>query len=66
MKVILYSTGCPRCNILKQKLNEKEIDFEVIEDEDLMIQKGFTNVPILEVDNKEMDFGDAVRWINGV
>lgn len=65
MKVTLYSTGCPKCNVLFAKLIEKKIDFSV-EDEDMMIKKGFLSAPMLEVDGKVMDFGEAVRWVNGL
>ena len=28
MKMILYSTDCPRCKVLEKKLGQKKIDFE--------------------------------------
>lgn len=62
--VILYSTGCPKCQVLKSKLDSKNISYEVFDDKDKMINKGFTNVPILEVDGEIMDFKKAVEWIN--
>lgn len=62
--VILYSTGCPKCQVLKSKLDSKNISYEVFDDKDKMINKGFTNVPMLEVDGEIMDFKKAVEWIN--
>ena len=47
MKVILYSTNCPKCNILKAKLNAKGVEFTENNDIDLMISKGFTSSPRL-------------------
>ena len=64
MKVILYSTNCPKCNILEKKLNMKNIDYETITDVDLMISKGFMSAPILEVDGNVMEFKTAVEWVN--
>lgn len=64
MNVTLYSTGCPKCRILETKLNQKNIGFNVDKDEDEMIKRGFQSLPMLEVDGKLMDFGDAVRWVN--
>lgn len=61
----MYTTGCPRCNVLKKKLDEKGIQYEVITDKDIMISKGFSVVPILEVDDRIMEFAEAVKWING-
>ena len=66
MDVTLYSTGCPKCNVLEKKLAEKNIDFEVVSDVDIMQNKGFMTMPMLEVDGKTMDFGSSVRWINEV
>jgi glutaredoxin len=64
MKVILYSTGCPKCNVLNAKLNNKNIEFEIINDMDIMLEKGFMQAPMLEVDEKVMDFSAAIKWIN--
>lgn len=65
-KIILYSTGCPKCRILETKLSQKNIDYEVNNDVDLMQEKGFTTLPMLDIDGKIMDFGNAVKWVNGV
>ncbi len=62
--VILYSTGCPKCKVLEQKLRDKGIEFEVENDVDLMIEKGYLMVPVLVVDGKEYEFGEAVAWVN--
>lgn len=66
MNVILYSTGCPKCTILTKKLEQKDVKFSVVGDVDLMEAKGFTSLPMLEVNGEMMDFGEAVRWVNGV
>jgi glutaredoxin len=63
MKIILYSTGCPKCKILKQKLDEKGISYEVCSDVNIMISKGIKSVPLLEVEEKIMTYIDAVNWI---
>ena len=39
-KIILYSTNCPKCNVLEKKLQSKNIDFEICNDVDLMLSKG--------------------------
>lgn len=64
MNVILYSTGCPKCNILKKKLEDAQIDYNVIEDVDVMLSKGLKEVPWLEVDGNLMNFVDSSKWIN--
>lgn len=62
MDAILYSTNCPKCKVLEKKLDSIGIDYKIITDENLMISKGFTSAPMLEVDGLLMDFGNAVRW----
>ena len=62
--VMLYSTGCPRCNILKKKLNEKGITFEENNDVEQMIEMNITQVPVLSVDGECMEFAQANEWIN--
>lgn len=64
--VILYSTGCPKCIILKKKMDEKNIEYDIVSDVDLMQEKGFMSLPMLEVNGSTMDFGSAIKWVNGV
>lgn len=64
MQVILYSTGCPKCKVLKAKLDSKEISYGIISDTSVMIDKEIETVPVLEVDGNMMDFKTAVDWIN--
>lgn len=62
-KVILYTTGCPKCEILERKLKEKDIHYEVCSDKKVMISKKMVSAPQLEV---IMDFGSAVQWVNKI
>lgn len=64
MKVILYSTHCPRCNVLEKKLKQKNIPYEEVNDIAIMEEKGYLSVPVLEVDDVSMDFRTANDWIN--
>lgn len=64
--ITLYSTHCPRCCIIEKKLKSNGIEFELCDDEDAMLEKGFKEVPKLEVDGVLMDFKEANEWINGV
>ena len=63
IKVTFYSNGCPRCNILQQKLDEKGVMYEKVSDVEIMKQKGFMSVPMLEVDEKIMTYVEAINWI---
>lgn len=63
--VIIYTTDtCPRCKILKKKLEAKEIPFVEIQDIDELLKLNIDEVPIMKVDEKLYTFGDAVDWVN--
>ena len=63
MNVVLYSTHCPKCNVLESKLKQKNIVFVENNDVELMVQKGFKAAPVLEVDGVVYNFKEAVEWI---
>lgn len=65
-KVVLYSTHCPKCNVLSQKLNRKQVEYEEINDVEIMESKGFKQAPMLEVDGEVMDFSLANKWIESL
>lgn len=66
MKIILYSTHCPKCNVLEKKLKTKNIEYKEVNDVEIMREKGYLTVPILEVNGESMDFKKASDWINTV
>ena len=63
MNVILYTTNCPKCRVLEAKLKQSNIEFEINNNVELMIEKGFTTAPVLEVDGVAYGFKDAVEWV---
>ena len=62
--VILYSTGCPKCNVLEKKLKAKNVDFVLVEGDEPIAEKGFSEAPLLEVDGVIKTFPEAVQWVN--
>ena len=64
MEVILYSTGCPKCRVLKTKLDKKNINYIENNDVEEMLELGFDLLPVLKVDNDIMNFTEANDWIN--
>lgn len=60
---VLFSTGCPQCNVLKEKLKAANIDYIEVTDKDTIIAKGITKVPVLEVDGIKMELSAANEWI---
>ncbi len=47
--ITLYSTGCPQCEVVKEKLEAKNIVFNVISNKEEIMKKGFTKVPVLQI-----------------
>ena len=66
-KPVLYSTGCPKCNVISKKLMAANIDFEIQTDIEkittLCESLNISSLPILEVNGKFLNFGDAVKWV---
>lgn len=60
----MYSTHCPHCNTLQILLNKKGIEYEVCEDMDIMEEKGFMSVPMLETEEKTMNYDEAILWLS--
>ena len=64
--VTLYSTGCPKCKVLKSKLDSKKIEYTIIADIEVMRHKGFNSLPVLEVDGRICEFREAVNYVNNL
>ena len=70
----LYSTGCPKCNILKKKLDAINAQYDVITNEDEIkgVLEATQNdmLPLLQVDEAWgtviYDFNKAIDWIKEV
>ena len=62
MNVTLYTTGCPQCMVLKQKLDEKGVEYNTVTDVKEMLKKGFATAPMLEVDGEMMGMQQAYQW----
>ena len=63
--ITIYTTAtCPKCRILKKKLEEKGIEYEEFTDEEEMQHMGIMAVPVLDVDGRMMDFPDAINYVN--
>lgn len=63
----LYSKDdCPRCDMLKTKLNAKGIQFVEIKNEDVIASLGIDFLPVLEVDGELFELGRANDFINSL
>lgn len=61
--IILYSNDCPKCKVLKKKLDEKGIEYIESHSIDEMIALGMTSAPALLVEGELLPFSKAVMWV---
>lgn len=66
MKVVLYSTHCPRCKVLESKLKQMGIPYEEVNDVETMKKMGIMSAPMLSVDGELMDFTMAVNKVHEI
>lgn len=68
--ITLYTTHCPKCNILESKLRSKNISFTIIDDSDEVVafgrQVGIMAAPIVDNEGKILDFNRAITWLNNI
>ena len=64
--ITLYSTDCPKCKILQEKLDMKGVTYQKVSDVEIMKQKGFMSTPMLEVDGNIMTYLEAINWIKEI
>lgn len=60
----IYTTkNCSICKVFIKMVNEKKLPYVEIWDEETLINKGFTTVPVVEVDGKIMNSIEAFEWL---
>lgn len=65
MKVILYTTHCPKCKVLEMKLKQKGIEYAENDDVNHMLNDlHIKSAPALGVDDMIYTFADAIKWAN--
>ena len=68
--ITLFTTHCPQCNVLEKKLREKNIDFKLVDNEEevekVAIENKIWTTPLLKVDDKVMNFSDAISWLRSM
>lgn len=70
-KIIFYTTGCPRCQVLKKKMDSLGINYELNDDIEEMMLWGIQTVPMLRIERESfnssstalLDFSQAVKWL---
>lgn len=59
--ITLYTTHCPKCIILERRLVKNNISFELSDDVSKLIEMGFQNAPILQIDDAYLEYGEAMK-----
>ena len=71
-KIIFYTTNCPRCQVLKKKMDSLGIEYTICNDVNKMEKLGIMTVPTLEIEEEMfdssmfttlLDFSQAVKWL---
>lgn len=63
--ITLYTIDCPKCKVLENLLQKKNLSYSVEKDMEVMKKKGFTECPKLEVNGSILGFTDAVKFVKG-
>jgi len=63
MEVTLYSNHCPQCKYLTTMLKNKSIEFNEVNDEELMMSMGLMSMPQLKVNDEMLIYADALKWV---
>ena len=63
---VYISEQCPKCNVLKIKLNNKGIKYQekMASKEDILKTKNIMSLPILRLGDEYLDFTQANKWVN--
>ena len=64
MGIVLYTTHCPKCEVLSKKLTAKGIEFTENTDIQTMKSLGMMSAPALQInDGRLLKFTEAVKWV---
>lgn len=61
--IILYTIGCVNCDKLEERLRKNNIDFDISRDVDRLIEMGYKNAPILQINDNYYEFVDAMKML---
>ena len=62
--ITLYTTQCPKCNVLKRKLDTKGVQYTENTSVEEMALLGIVHVPVLQIETDLLDFAEANIWVN--
>ena len=63
-KVVLYTTHCPKCKVLETRLRQAHIEYESVEDVNVMLDKGFMEAPMLQINDDLFNYSQAIKEVD--
>ena len=63
MITVYSSSTCPKCKVLKMKLDKAGIEYQVNENIEEMTAMGIKTIPMMQVDDQLLDFGEAIKYV---
>lgn len=65
--ITLYSSHCPKCDMIEKILKEKGIDFNLVDNESIYLpladQNGIDSMPFADINGKILDIKDLQEYI---
>lgn len=61
--IIFYTTNCPKCKVLKTKMDKVKLSYEICEDVQRMLDLNIQTAPALQINDFILDFGQAIKWL---
>ena len=62
----LYTNHCPLCDHLKDLLDEKKVNYQIVDDLSELQAVGIIRTPMLCVNGDMMKYAQALKWVEGV
>lgn len=63
--IVAYSTNCPKCKILKKKLESSGLEYEFIEDEEEVLrvarEHNILEAPFTIIDGEVLNFSQTIK-----
>ena len=64
MVTIYTKNTCPKCGVLKKKLDLKNIEYNECQDTKTMEELDIAEIPVLQVGDMFLIYSEAVKWVN--
>lgn len=63
-EITFYTTGCPMCRVLKKKMDDKGLNYRIVDSIEEMEALGLMSIPALMVDGNLLLQAEAIKWAN--